>query len=780
MTRKFISPLLVILSIFGSPCQSNTQVIDDDPDISAGSDVEKIYLRSDREFYLAGEIVWYKLQVVCADFTPAANRRLAMVELWNEEKAVLQQQIEVDQGSGDGSLYLPLYLSSGKYVLRAYTISNREKPSQHFEKTLKIVNTFNQQQVPRPVSKSYHAQLMPEGGSLVKGLPARLGVKVTDGQGAPLSYAAHLIKLPSDTILSLNEHKFGLASFTFTPDTSTGYRFIINTADTTLSLNLPAISEEGVVLKVSNHPNQYRAHLYRSPKSGISGGMLLVHSGASLVQQRPFSYKNDSLSVSIPRDSLAEGISRITVFDDNKKVLAERLVFEQPKLMLQPSLHSSKKNYGLREEVKLALTANPESDLSLAVYRLDSLNNASTETILSYLWLSSELRGKIDSASYYFGPLSNSRQLAIDNLLLTHGWRSFKDNKNTNPGRLSDSNWDGHQIRVKVSRNSAGEPVSGQMFYLTIPGKDFRFYSSTSNEQGVVNFYSDRLYGQQEILITPAVAAGNDLHYQMLTSFASVRPRLKSENLYISSRYRHSLEKLSLNMQVQNVYSKDKVNATSQAPGRGLPFYGQSDFSYLLDAYTRFPTMEEVLREYVKEVQVRKKGDDYRLRMYYDVSGRFFDNEPLRLIDGIPVYNSNKIIDYDPLKIEKLAIVDNRFVLGDAFCDGVVSLTTYKGDANPEELNPDAFIISYQALEEKRIFYSPQYAQPDTAKNTPDFRTLLYWNPAVELSQNGKAQLKFFTGDRPGTYFIRVEGIDPEGMAGYRDLQFTVTDSNLP
>jgi hypothetical protein len=58
-------------------------------------------------------------------------------------------------------------------------------------------------------------------------------------------------------------------------------------------------------------------------------------------------------------------------------------------------------------------------------------------------------------------------------------------------------------------------------------------------------------------------------------------------------------------MQVQNIYSGDSIrNFKEPLITDSLPFYGLPETEYKLDDYKRFTTMEEVLREYVTQINV--------------------------------------------------------------------------------------------------------------------------------------------------------------------------------
>ena len=38
-------------------------------------------------------------------------------------------------------------------------------------------------------------------------------------------------------------------------------------------------------------------------------------------------------------------------------------------------------------------------------------------------------------------------------------------------------------------------------------------------------------------------------------------------------------------------------------------------------------------------------------------------------------------------------------------------------------------------------------------------RTTLYWNSALEISPEGRAEIEFYTADEPADYSVRIEGI---------------------
>jgi len=115
---------------------------------------EKVFAHTDKNFYLAGEILWFKLYDVSADsLKPIDLSNVAYVEILNaNEKPVLQATVALDNGRGNGSFYLPSSITSGNYIFRAYTNWMKNfGADQYFQKDITIVNTLTKLATPAMV-----------------------------------------------------------------------------------------------------------------------------------------------------------------------------------------------------------------------------------------------------------------------------------------------------------------------------------------------------------------------------------------------------------------------------------------------------------------------------------------------------------------------------------------------------------------------------------------------------------------------------------------------------
>ena len=84
---------------------------------------EKVYLHTDKSYYVGGEYIWFSIyRTDAATHLPGVYSRFVYVELYNERE-VLIDRLKVMERDGffHGSLLLDRYLPTGRYSLRAYT-----------------------------------------------------------------------------------------------------------------------------------------------------------------------------------------------------------------------------------------------------------------------------------------------------------------------------------------------------------------------------------------------------------------------------------------------------------------------------------------------------------------------------------------------------------------------------------------------------------------------------------------------------------------------------------
>lgn len=748
---------------------------------------EKIFVHTDKEFYVAGEICWFKFYLVDAGLNrPLDLSKVGYLELVDRDnRPVLQAKIGLSKGHGDGSVYLPLTLRSGYYKLRAYTSWMKNfGVNGFFEKNITVVNTRKSAEVPAaPPTQQFSVSFFPEGGNLVNGLTSTVAFKVADQYGQSAECTGVITEDDQDTVAQLRTLRFGLGTFVLTPRPGHRYRATMRLADgTAISMLLPPAYPEGMVMHVTDQGEDELRVAVQSTSS-TEEIYLLADTRQSVKWAEAATLKDGKASFAIDRKRLGEGISHLTVFDFRRQPVCERLVFRQPSRPIQLNVKADQASYGLRKKINLQLSSTADesgpvaADCSLAVFRVDSLQKPTTGHIYAYLWLNSDLKGKIESPEYYFNHPEDRE--AVDNLLLTHGWRRFRweDVQGTGtaafeyPLEFHGAIVSGKVVDVKTD-NPATQNIVG---YLSVPGTRTQFTTATCDEGGRIHFEMKDFYGGPEVV---ALTNPEDSAYRIEINnpFSDKYTETPMPMFELARMDSGVLTDKSVAMQVLNRYGGERLKHFKfPAEIDSSTFYYRADHSYLLDDYTRFTTMEEVLREYVVLIMVQRRQGHWHLPILNLGEMQFFPADPLILLDGVPVFNIDSLMTLDPLKIRRLETVQHRAFLGSTNFPGVMNWTTYKGDLAGYLLDPRATVVDYEGLQLKREFYAPSYAtDEEAASHLPDFRNVLYWAPKLSTNAQGNGSLSFFSSDLPGRYVAVVEGLTADGKAGSGIATFDV------
>lgn len=745
---------------------------------------EKIYAHTDRTSYLTGEIMWFNLYYVDASFHHALDvSKVAYVELIdNTNQSVLQTKVKMNKGGGNGSLFMPATLSSGNYTLRVYTNWMKNfNPDFYFHQTVTVINPFIKldKEAAATGAVKINAQFFPEGGDLINGLPARVGFQFTDKEGRGFNLKGAIVNERNDTISRFKAERFGLGSFSFTPQAAENYRAVVKDLKGTYQFfPIAKGKESGCVMHVEEKENELEIQITRTNDESVPFIYLFAHAREITLKSETKFFQKDKATFTINKKDLAEGINQFTLFDDQLKPLAERLYFNKPAQDLKLSIASVQKNYTNRQKIVLNASANKDAQFSVSVFKLDSLNSIKPQTLFEYLWLSSDLGGKIESPEFYFSEDPNAKE-ATDLLMLTHGWRRFNWNDVlTNKNQITYApEYRGHIINGKIF-DLNNNPAKGITTYLSSPGKVLRIYGSKSNTKGEIR-YEINLTGNEKIIVQTNTTLDSTYHFEITPPFSDKLSNYSIPPFQLSPSLESKLINRSVGMQVQDIYYKDKINQFITPLKDSVAFFGKPDEAYNLDDYTRFPIMEEVLREYVPGVMVRKRKDGFHFMVVDKVNKALFREDPLVLVDGMPVFDADRVMAFDPLKVKRLEVLDREYFIGPLGLHGIMSFTTYTNDLSGFPIDPKALTIDYEGLQLHREFYSPQYNNADERNNhLPDQRSLLYWNPSISGKKDKPFQVDFYTSDMPGTYQVIMQGITADGSAVSSSYTFTVTKEN--
>jgi hypothetical protein len=140
------------------------------------------------------------------------------------------------------------------------------------------------------------------------------------------------------------------------------------------------------------------------------------------------------------------------------------------------------------------------------------------------------------------------------------------------------------------------------------------------------------------------------------------------------------------------------------------------------------------------------------------------EGSPVVMLNGVIIKDLSLIVKLNPDLVEKIDVVWDRYRVGEYIFNGIINIITKTGDFRLGSHQGDAIRLDGRVFETVSSFVSPDYS-PTEMRNSriADFRSTLFWNPAVIPDINGKASIKFWTADVKSDYVVNIQGITSIG-----------------
>ena len=325
----------------------------------------------------------------------------------------------------------------------------------------------------------------------------------------------------------------------------------------------------------------------------------------------------------------------------------------------------------------------------------------------------------------------------------------------------------GLSISGKVVNAADSIPMPFTLVGLTIFKENPENQNVLTNENGQFFFDLSKLKGEYEIFISakstenPLILVDND--------FSTHKVELPYVPVDLSEESKKRYQSLAFNSQMQMLYQQQKVESEMKSFSSDSSFYGKPDFVLKLDKYIAMPSLKDYIYELIPQLGIRH--DEKRTTL--KVLGVYSDlaiHDPLVLVDMVPIFDIDRVLELQPDKIERIEVVTVPYVRGDIIFGGIVCLFSKKGDLAGIDLPSVGRFITYDMLSREFATKTPDTKNP----RVPDLRNCLYWNPDLKLKGTEPAEISFNTGDSSGDYLIVVRGIDQTGKVKIATKEITV------
>ncbi len=772
---------------------------------------EKAYLQFDKPYYAAGDTIYFKAYV-----TKGEQHRLSdlsgvlHVDLINTASTIDQSiKLQLDSGIAWGDFALPDSLPKGNYRVRAYTRWMRNEGDAGFFDKIIPVGSLKTAKIPeslvkQPVTATLkpNIQFFPEGGSLVAGVRSKVAFKAIGTNGLGIGVKGTIVDNENNRTTTFTSAHLGMGYFYLDPKEGKTYTAKIsysNGKDDMISLPKPETN--GLILSVNNDAlagAQIRIEANKEyyQKNRNKDYTLVIYSGGSITT---INCKLDSpaIKLDILKSKLHTGVAAVTIFSSNNEPLCERLLFIQNYDQLNVNISSNKNSYARREKVDIRLDAldrngsTGERHFSAAVINesLAPENETNGDNILSYLLLSSDLKGYIEQPNYYFSDTSETARKDLDVLMLTQGYRRFTWQQvlDSTKQALSYQPEKGIEIAGQVKSMFNNLLTNGTI--TLIPSKGGPVLSSTTDDKGMFHFSNLVFTDTAHFVLSAVNAKGKNstkiIWFNNNRDWPVVQPNQQQVvkqitdagmAVYIENDKLQHQEVLNFGngkgIMLKEVKIKDK-KPDDQYRTQSLAGAGHAD-QVVHSVELGYGPLISKLNGLLRGVTF-VRDTPYLTLSLMNAVGKNLPHKMLVILDGVENGDFGGLQTTDVETVEVLRYASTA-IYGMEGGGGVLIITTARSRRlDPKDIASIGILpIAPVGFYKAREFYSPKYDNTTLVSKQHDFRSTIYWKPEIQTDKNGNASFDYFNADGTGTYRVVVEGIDNKGNIGRQVYRYKV------
>lgn len=633
---------------------------------------------------------------------------------------------------------------------------------------------FHSEFVTIPAARDdFHVDFFPEGGSLLSGVQMKIAFKALYSDGLSSTVKGVVYSESGDSITSFDTVHLGMGVFPFLAESGEKYYAACTTEDgMTKRFDLPVAESSRYGIALRSTPEFIQIAVLSGENVFDNDRItLLIHSKGRVLYTNEWDKRNEVLQ--IPRSILPTGIMHCLIVNDQYEPISERLFFNYTADYTPIiSLENNKTKYLKRDKVISKLSFADSSgqpltgNFSVSVTDNKDIKVDDTESILTNLLLTSELKGYIENPSFYFkkGRLA---AYTLDILMQTQGWRRYdipnvlKGNLEHPKGLLEFCQVIRGDVKSGLLLNNKAKNIPVHLLSANMLDKPF-VLSTESDEDGRFIFRTDMPDSLSLLIRATTKKGGNrvllELENDKYPALGYALPRHLLPKKQLNSYFDKADLKYTTEsgMRLINLKDVEVVGKDLRKEARRSRYSSPINTVYDSEKFERLGARS--LKDLLTRIGgVRIQGDEAFIRANSGAA--------TVLVDDIEF---PELIAWDPHidEIESVEVVKDGMaaIFGGKGTNGVILITTKRGDASIADRKPlNMTKISPLGYQTTAQFYSPKY-ETAAQKNDllPDLRTTLYWNPYVKV-EDGKAEVSFYTADEASEYTLLLEGVTNEG-----------------
>ncbi len=716
---------------------------------------EKVLLELDKPFYLAGEDIRFAAYIMDGTSnTPTGLSKVVNVELLDiNNNPVVRNKYAIDKSTGSGIMPLPASLPSGNYLIRAYTRCMRNMPPEfYYYQQVTIVNYSIA--VKHGISEEPDKLIVnfrPEGGSLVEGMKNQLFVRLTDTYHHPIKGKWILENDKGDSLTTFFTNQSGLGSLKIKPAVNRTYH--ISYGDSTYQL--PRAKRKAVGLHVKTvTESKLVAELYCQPKYHNNEFFyVLLHAGGHLLFKGTAQIEEGKSSISIPITNSRRGIAQLCIIDNDNRLLADQPVMLPVSREPHFQIRLPQTDLFPRDSINLLVKTDPGALINASVYPAD-LPAGEEFRAEEHIYFKSEI-----------GPLAYKSDLGIAlgiKQALRSEWK-YIWNWNFRYHYLPELR--GQTISGRINGSDKSSPIGSPLFLAHL-GRNTDIRQITVLKNGEFYVAPGRVDDTRQLIFISEY--DNEFHIKLKPSFSEMFADYAPARYHPVKGWMPVIKREMIYKQLREIYTPKPAEPENQTK----KFYGKPDEVIQFSEYIKLPVMEEFFRELSRFTIFTKKNNHLKLNVLGKETNRIIGPDPVYLVDGIPVFSTQTILDIDPEQVQAIKVVAGKYVYGNMIMDGIIDIETKSGDASVLELSENVATYRYNPVTAVPVHITEQQNRAPQNYHLPDPRSVICWQPHLQADANGNLNIRFQASDHTGEFMVKLTVITQKGSVKtyYRNL----------
>lgn len=629
-------------------------------------------------------------------------------------------------------------------------------------------------------NSDFDIQFFPEGGNLIAGNMQTVAFKAIGADGLGKDVEGYLYNERDEFVAAIKSMNKGVGGFDFKPEAGRRYYATITSADSVQKkIELPLPQNDGMALKIWMKDSILNYSVLMGDSVQVPDNLYLgvLSRGVPLICA-PLTRSAGKFSLKV----FPEGIIQFVLMNSKYEIYSQRLCFVRKKNRPELSIEGDKKSYVIRDSVRMSVNVTAEmgqqlgGSFSVAVTDDVQCERDSTagNNILSYLLLTSDLKGHVEDPMFYFRNVSRSTDRLLDLLMLTQGWTRFD--------------------LPTVIRGEYPEPA----FYLekgqAISGKVKNFWGKDALNASLVVFSTSGIIrtaaaDTSGYFIVDGIAFPDSTKFVVQAQSKKGRRTVEAlveQDIFLkpSIEYPYGLESIEQEDNFYKKFVKDyyydngiKVHVLDEAiVQRKMMPKAHSMYDYAATQTMDSAKIASMLTLNMDQLLEEIPGirvDDSEQKVYWG-------SRALTLFVNDIKEEYNYVMTLRPADLLHISYLDGfqaGVLLGEEAAGGALVITTNPNFTGNTKSSLSISVTSLLGYQKKAEFYVPRYdvdsVRQALAKVT-DERPTIYWNPDVRTDKSGKAEFSFYTSDSYGPYTIIMEGILDDGTVCRKERKITL------